>query len=227
MVEAAMNFPQIDATVLPFSSQLDAIRQDLYYCDVNFARGRMRDIGRGMRAAAYVYLAAALERVVADLLTATLDEVTATSVELKKVRLSLFSLIQAPHFDSLQQIRGLKMWTRRSQVFISTDAETPCIFDAALLPLDGRTIRPEHIDVIWEVFGFSTPAFPSIVSRLALTELADTRNSIAHGEDIPARIGGQKSVSEMLSLIDRIETVVISIWTAATHYIANKEYLRA
>lgn len=226
MSQVGSKFPAIDNTALEFSVQVDSIRQDLYYCDVSFAKGRMREINRSIRAAAYVYLAAALERFLTDILAATLAEVTGTSVELKKLRLSLFALIQAAHFDSLQDIRGLKMWLKRSQVFTVTDAPALCVFDHSRLPLDGRTVRPEHLEVVWAVLGFSGFPIPDPVTRLALNELADARNSLAHGEETPARVGGQKSVTEMLRLIDRIEAIVIHVWAAAITYVSNKEYLR-
>jgi hypothetical protein len=227
MAQLGLRFPGIDDAVLAFSSQVDAIRQDLYYCDVNFAKGRIREIGRSVRASSYVYLAAALERVINEVLTATLIEVSSSTVELRKLRLSLFALIQAPHLDSLQDIRGLKMWLKRSEVFAGIDDQTLCVLDSSCLPLDGRTIRPEHLDVVWFVFGFSGSPIPDPVTRLALTELANARNSVAHGNETPARVGGQKSVTEMLRLIDRIESVVINMWTTTVNYIANKEYLRA
>ena len=108
MAHKKIAYPRLDQAVLEFSSRLDTVRQDLYYCDVNFARGQQRELGRNVRASAYVYVAAAMERVTADLLVATLAEISAATVEIRKVRLSLFSLIQAPVMDSLQDVRGLK-----------------------------------------------------------------------------------------------------------------------
>jgi hypothetical protein len=221
------NYPQVDQAVLEFSARLDSIRQDLYYCDVNFAKGRAREMGRNMRAAAYVYAAAAVEHVISELLTATLTEITSAAVELRKIRLTLLALATAPHFDSLQQLRGLKMWAKRSQVFGDIDSVSTCTFDSSNLPLDGRTIRPEHLETIWVIFGFTAPAVPDPLGRLALNELADARNSVAHGEDKPSEIGGQASVTDMLRLLDRIESVVINMWTSINGYLTNRSYLRA
>lgn len=219
-------YPQVDQAVLEFSARLDSIRQDLYYCDVNFAKGKAREVGRNVRAAAYVYTAAAVENVVSELLTATLSEITSAAVELRKIRLSLLALAQAPHFDSLQQLRGLKMWARRSQVFGDIDSMSTCAFDCSNLPLDGRTIRPEHLETIWAIFGFTAPAVPDPLGRLALNELANARNSVAHGEGKPSEIGGQTSVTDMLRLLDRIESVVINMWTSVNGYLSNRSYLR-
>lgn len=221
------HYPQVDQAVLEFSARLDSIRQDLYYCDVNFAKGRAREVGRNVRAAAYVYAAAAVERVISEILIAALSEISSAAVELRKIRLTLFALAQAPHFDSLQQLRGLKMWAKRSQVFGDIDSMSMCAFDCSNLPLDGRTIRPEHLETIWAIFGLTAPAVPDPLGRLALNELADARNSVAHGEKEPSEIGGQTSVTDMLRLLDRIESVVTHMWASVSDYLANKSYLRA
>lgn len=219
-------YPRVDQAVLEFSARIDSIRQDLYYCDVNFARGRAREVGRSIRASAYVYAAAAVEYVVSEFLAATLAEITATTVEMRKVRLSLFALSQAPLLDSLQQLRGLKMWVKRSEVFGDIDAQSMCAFDGTILPVDGKTIRPQHLEAIWLVFGFSTNALPDPRSRLALHELADARNDVAHGDVSPSVVGGRTSVTDMLRLLDRVENIVIDMWTAIYNYLTNKDYLR-
>jgi len=226
MAPSSPSYPHLDQAVLEFSARLDAVRQDLYYCDVNFTKGTQRELGRNVRAAAYVYVGAAIERVTSDLLAAALAEISAATVEIRKVRLSLVALIQAPLLDSLQDIRGLKMWLKRVEILATTDDQSSCTFDALCLPLDGRTIRPQHLEVIWTVFGFSTPPVPNPVSRLALNDLADARNTVAHGEDSPSRIAGQRSVTDMLKLIDTIEDIVIHMWSTISDYLAQEEYLR-
>ena len=226
MARVSVAYPLLDQAVLEFSSRLDTVRQDLYYCDVNFAKGRQRELGRNVRAAAYVYVAAAMERVTTDLLVAALAEISATTVEIRKVRLSLISLIQAPIFDSLKDVRGLKMWLKRVEMLDRTNEQSICMFDALFLPVDGKTLRPQHLEVIWTVFGFSTPPVPDPVSRLALIDLADTRNKVAHGEEDPSVVAGQRSATEMLKLIDRMEDIVIHMWSTMTEYLTRKEYLR-
>ena len=39
MASSTPSYPHIDQAVLEFSARLDAVRQDLYYCDVNFTKG--------------------------------------------------------------------------------------------------------------------------------------------------------------------------------------------
>jgi HEPN superfamily RiboL-PSP-like protein len=226
MAPSFRSYPRLDQAVLEFSARLDAVRQDLYYCDVNFAKGRDRELGRNVRAAAYVYVCAAVERVTSDLLVAALAEISAATVEIRKIRLSLVALSRASLLDSLQDVRGLKMWLKRVEILAATDDQGSCTFDALCLPLDGRTIRPQQLEVIWAVFGFSTPPVPSPISRLALNDLADARNSVAHGEDTAFRIAGQRSVTDMLKLIDRIEDIVIHMWSTISDYLIQKEYLR-
>ena len=119
------------------------------------------------------------------------------------------------------------MWLKRVEMLAGLDNKASCAFNPLYLPVDGKTLRPQHLEVIWAVFGFTTPPVPDPISRLALIDLADTRNKVAHGEEDPSVVAGQRSATEMLKLIDRIEDIVIHMWATISDYLTMKEYLRS
>lgn len=227
MAKPLLQFSRIDQTLSDFGERLDVVRQDLYFCDITTLKGRLRELSQNIRASAYVHVAAALERLVADILNATLEEISVATIELRSLKLSLFALIQAPQLDSLQELRGLKMWLRRSELFKATWDQSPCALAGSSLPIDGKTIRPEHLETIWAIFEFPTLPLPNPLWRLALSELADSRNIVAHGEDGFRQVAGRRSIADMLRMIEQVESIAIHIWTTITSYLENEEYLRA
>jgi hypothetical protein len=178
----ASTFSPVDQAVDRFSERVDRLRQDIYYCDVDaLSRRARRDVIFSIRASAYVWLAAALEAAVRDLLTAVLDHINAANITINDLRLSLFALVHASELDSLQQVRGLKMWQYRASLFGRTQGTSTCNLRLDALPLDGRTIKADHLETIWHVFGFDGDPLPTPLHKLALKDLAETRNELACG----------------------------------------------
>ncbi|QKW01026.1 MAE_28990/MAE_18760 family HEPN-like nuclease [Streptomyces sp. NA02536] len=225
-MSATRSFAGVDAAVVAFGDSLNEVRQNLYYCDANFRQARLKDVRSNIHAASYVYVAAAVEKCINAALTAVIDEVNAASIPHCDLRVSLFAMIESNRLESLQQVRGLKMWKRRQEVFSNLYDSSPCQMSIEYLPLDGRTIRLDHLETIWEVFGFPGSSIPSPLHALALRDLADARNKVAHGEEKASTVAGNKSVTDTLKLFGRVEEVITHFWDAATDYLANQSYRR-
>lgn len=220
-------YPALDTALTRASARLDRARQNLYYCDVTFlAKEAQRRLRHDIQAASYVYVAAALEAYVADALAASVTEINAGAVKLKNLRLSLFAVAQGSSLCSLQDIRGLKMWARRADVFSDVDSQSPALLDTAHLPIDGGTVRPLHLDTIWHVFGLAGSSTPGPQHRLAITDVADNRNAVAHGQDDAAKVAGLKSIPDLLRLFERVEESVLHIHYGITDYLDSHAYLR-
>ena len=218
--------PARDRAIQNFSESTDRIRQDLYYCDVSFTQRSTRELRANVHAASYVYAAAAIERFVNDLLVAVINEISAALITLNKLRLSLFALLETPRFESLKQVRGLKMWQKRGEVFASLELQTSCLLSEEHLPLDGRTIRREHLETIWAIFGLTGLPAPSPLHEVALSSLADARNKVAHGEERASVVAGQTSITDTLKLLDRLDEIALHLWDKFTDYLTAKEYMR-
>lgn len=179
-----------------------------------------------MHAASYVYGAAALEKFMTESLSATVDQINAAQVPHKYLRLSLFAISCSSHFEALTDLRGLKKWERRVVVLDYINDTSHCSLDVSNLPLDGRTIRKKHFDTIWQVFGFPNSSLPDQRCGLALSNLADSRNDVAHGDEDPYVVAGQRSVTDTLKILDRVEDVVLHLYEQANLYLSNQLYLR-
>lgn len=219
-------YPALDSALTGTGATIDRARQNLYYCDVGFLQKGTRQLRHDVHAATYVYVAAAMESYMAVMLTGVTDEINARGLPLQDLRLSLFAMVQGSNLEALQAVRGLKMWTRRSLLFQNVNAPTACYLDSAHLPTDGGTIRPAHIETAWSVLGINGLPMPSPRHGLALTDLADSRNSIAHGADDGTTLAGRKTIEDTLRLLDRIEELVLHIHYSLVDYLDQRGYER-
>lgn len=179
------------------------------------------------KASAYVFAAAALERACKEALTAVLREINAAALPPEKLRASLFVLHCAGDLDSIAggSRRSLKRHNRAVDMFETVFSAVPVPL-ATVLPLDGRTPRAKQFETIWRVFGFVSTPMPHPACSLALEDLADGRNEIAHGEVDPVVFGKAKPLSDVGKLVKRAEDVLLHLFACADDYLAHQRFLR-
>lgn len=209
------------------SSAFDRIRNDLNFADSRFTRDpRERDRIACLNASAYIWLASIVERFIKRALSSILDEINAREVHREHIKYSLFALAVANELDSMENSKKLRKWRQRAKAFCSVADSTPVVFNSAIIPIDGRTIRGDHLETIWETLGLSGDPVPHPRCMWALSDLADGRNNLAHGEVDPVAFGRRKTISDMRRLVDTIEDVVLHVCEASQRYLANNEYIR-
>lgn len=226
MLSPPPNNAAIDAALLAFGVRVDDVRQQLYYCDVNFKRKDTRFLRQSIRANVYVHLAAAVEVLTYSTAEALAAEVTASVQSSANLRLSLFAISSGHRFNALGDVKGLKNWAQRCDVLESINSSDPVRLDGTHLPLDGRTIRPEHLQSVWRVFGLPNSPLPGPIHALALRDLADARNDVAHGNEPLSAVAGRKSPGDMLKMVGRVEEIGLNVFSSATEYLARTMYLR-
>lgn len=208
--------------------EVSRIRSDIAHADASLisSSSPVQERGAAVRASAYVWLAALLERVVRDALQATLQEISLLAVPLHDLRLSLFSLLCDAEFTSIVDRSRSHSWEQKIAVLSRTSEATPALLARNVLPLDGRTIRAEHFDTIWLVLGLGAPSVPSPLHRIALKDLADGRNEIAHGHMDPVMFGRAKATSDVLRIATRVDEVILHLLTSLDAYVDRKMYVR-
>jgi hypothetical protein len=217
-----------DAALAVFSQELDSIRRHLHGADVAMlvSDALRKEQAAQMRAFAYVWLSATLEEFVKSALQDLLRELASYSLRQCDLIPSLLSLVNFRSFDSLRDVGGLAMWQRRTEVLDQSLSQDSAAFSDGALPLDGRTIRPEHLRTIWQVFRFPVSALPGVRHALALNDLADSRNEIAHGRVPPIAFGRRKVTSDVLRIADYVEDFGTSLAVAIDEYLSHRQYLR-
>lgn len=210
------------------AKELSRIRADIAHADVSAISPftPVQERAAASRAAAYVWLAATLERVVRDALQDTVREISLLGPPLRDLRLSLFSLICESDFYSVSSRNRSNAWGSKIGLFLRTTEATPTTLSEDVLPLDGRTIRAEHFDTIWLVLGIPSASMPTPLHRIALKDLADGRNVVAHGHKDPVSFGRTKVTVDMLRLTTRVDDVITHLLTELDAYIDRRLFLR-
>lgn len=218
----------LDNALVSASTELDRVRNDL-----EFVRSAVvhrasidRDRNASIVSGCYVWTAAAIEKFIKSTIEGLLTEINNSGVTYNRLKSCLFSLACAPDFYSLQDIRGLRMWRRRVDIFGKLDLTSNVAFNLAELPLDGATIRPDHLEAIWFVFDIGGSSIPSPRHRFALIDVAEGRNQVAHGEIDPITFGRNKVPTDVLNIVNYIEEIVLHINMATIDYLRNVGYER-
>lgn len=208
--------------------EIARIRADIAHADtaVISPSSPVQERGAAVRASAYVWLAALLERIVRDALQATLREITLLAVPVKDLRFSLFSLLCDAEFASITDRSRSNSWNQKIAIFLRTAEANPALLAEDILPIDGKTIRGEHFDTIWLVLGLSAPSILSPLHRMALKDLADGRNEVAHGHIDPVTFGRSKATKDMLSIVDRVDELISHLLGSLDAYVDRKKYIR-
>lgn len=204
------------------------MRQELAYLDVSDLGGSMPARARNDAAKAFMYvcLAALVERVVRDALRQTVRELSGLALPQSALRTSLFSLLCDAELQSIADRRKQTTWSTRVGMLSRLVASDVAVFSEDILPLDGRTIREDHLEAIWLVLGLAGKAIPGIQHELALRDLANGRNEVAHGHSDPVTFGRTKTVSDLQKLVERVEQVLLHLLAALDTYLGSGAYKR-
>jgi hypothetical protein len=181
---------------------------------------------RTSRAWAYVALAAAFEEFVREFVDELAVHVNTAAAPLADLVLGIVSLTQASQFDSAADLRRQPKWDKRAEIMQSANSATVGQIVPGLRPLDGRTIRQWHLDSIWNTFEIPGSPLPSPLHALALKDLSEGRNDVAHGIVDPLSFGAQKTYYDLRRRVEQVEDISIHMAIAGASYVGAAEYLR-
>lgn len=210
------------------SREISRIRGEIAHADAIILSPSVgtRERAAAHRAAAYVWLASILERVVRTALQDTLQEISSLAMPSNGIRISLFSLICDAEFDSVAARNKSTAWSVKTRLLSRVLDQAPAVLTGDVLPLDSGTIRADHFDTIWLVLGLSGNSVPSAHHRFALKDLADGRNEVAHGHRDPVSFGRAKASSDVLRLTYRIDDVITNFLGELDAYLVDKQFAR-
>ena len=210
------------------SRELARLRGDVTRADVHtLSQGHaVREGAAAIRATTYVWLASVLERVVRDALRATLREISGKLVPAQNLKASLFALICEREFDSIATASRSRSWLTKISLFARLMETGPALLSEDILPLDGRTIRGEHFDAIWQVLGLAGQSLPTPRHRVGLRDLADGRNEVAHGHTDPVSFGRTKATSDVLRLVSLVDDTIAHMLGELDSYLEKERFRR-
>jgi hypothetical protein len=173
----------------------------------------------GQKAGVYVWLGACLEDFVKQFLVHLLRDITTSKPKYRDLRVELLTVATGAQFERLQVVRKLKKWRDRVAVLQQVLDLREAVLPEAHLPLDGRTIEPEHLETAWLVFALPRSPFPGPIQKMALLDVSRGRNQVAHGELRPEDLGRSKTISDLRRLVGYMEDLVQHVYLCASEYL--------
>jgi hypothetical protein len=191
-------------------------------------------LSREARAAAVVCGMAELEALTRTVIADTHDVLNHSGLAQSSLLPCLRQLAAHDVFESLRSLQDHgKLWEFRSRVTsldMSNDVlRLPIASRGPQPPLDGRTLKPEHFNRLWAIYGLSGVAFPIASWSGSLQKLALMRNDIAHANlpfsDIFSQAG--RSLVDIERYVDDIESFSIHFADIWCNYLSDEGYLQS
>ncbi|GAA1070510.1 hypothetical protein F4556_004196 [Kitasatospora gansuensis] len=196
------------------------------------ASPRWESEARDARALAVVCTMAELESFTKFIIQETHKEINDSRLSVNKLRPSLRQLAAHTAFESLRELNDhSKLWERRKYAttleFCGDPAALPVNHKQAQPPLDGRTLKPEHFNRIWEIYGLPGDAFPHSTWGASLIKMSMLRNDVAHGNIPYVEIFQQagRSVADVERYVNDIGEFAVHLTATWVEYLEHRGYL--
>jgi len=197
-----------------FAQDAQVIRNSLVLLDALILDDRFREHAKISKAMTLVWMAAVVEEFWKQYLSELCVRVGGASLRKRRKHLASASIYYFDVLGSMGEGKKLKRWGRVVEFFEKISVTGGVV--APTLPYDGRTVGPEHFDLVWKLFQLPGQIFPSPIHRQELNTLATRRNDVAHGNLTPQAVGGAVSVGDLMRIISRIEDIVENSVVCAT-----------
>jgi hypothetical protein len=211
-----------------FARRCNELLQQLAVADVAAVRGTAatRLQVAMVLASAYVWSAAALEMFVRQELALLAVAISNKNIKKGDARRSLLALLLTSAFDGLSNSSGMKAWRRRVTLLEETGSSDIGLLNPNVYPVDRKTLKAEHFETIWAVYGFGGSPLPSQRHALALKELSNFRNELAHGQIDPLTFGRTKTYLDARRTLGAVEDIASHLHIAADAYLQADQFRR-
>lgn len=168
------------------AARIDRWRTELQRIAVRSSIPEDSFLGYELRGAAVVATMAEVENLLRQILVLVAREVNASRTPVKDLVEPLRVLAAHSQFESISNTTKMeRRWDGRYRVtqLHQEKAISRLPVESSMgpqPPLDGRTIKPFHVQQVWRVLGLAGRPFPSVEASTALTKLALIRNDVAH-----------------------------------------------
>lgn len=170
----------------------------------------------------FVLLYGALEFTVTAAVQRCISELNEKRYDVSSLKPTLYSLIFNNECNSLVDSRD-KKWTARYNLFSQLGVSQICHIDENLFPTSSGNIKYQQMESIWKTFGISANVINTSRIRGRLETLADNRNKIAHGRELPSSVGSAYTISEIEDFYNLISSYCSYILNVFQGYLNMEE----
>jgi hypothetical protein len=177
------------------------------------------------KANAYVALSAAQEHLVSEAFQSCIAEISGSGVLAADLKPCVFSVFLDPEFSSIASNKSLAAWNTRLEVLealFRADQLQP----TTIWPNDGKTLKPDHYVLIWKVLCLPGAWSVDPTHALAVKDLCNGRNDVAHGRMSRNAFGRTKVCTDVLKLARKIEEIGEHYLLSLDQFIVTNGYRR-
>lgn len=171
----------------------------------------------------FVLLYGALEYTATATVQRCISKLNEKGFDISILKPTLYSLIFNNECNSLIDSRD-KKWAKRYELFSKLNVPQPCHIDESLFPTSIGNIKYKQMESIWKTFGISANVVNTnrIIGRL--DSLADNRNKIAHGRELPSSVGRAYTISEIEDFYNLISSYCSYILSVFKGYLDTEDF---
>ncbi len=174
---------------------------------------------------AYVRISTILEAFHNDIITVLTEAIISASLPLKDLRRSLLGLALQSTITGANGT-SLKGHRSRVKIFIDSESSDICAFQQHARPTDERTVKSDHYDTLWLVFGLPGSPLPSSTHIAVINEVAEYRNRLIHGRMPYKAFSRQKNAQDINDTLTRVDEVLLHVCTSVDFYLTHENYRR-
>jgi hypothetical protein len=163
---------------------------------------------KSMRGLFYVHLYGAFERSVNDSVSTFIRGTVDLEVNVQHITPHFLPVALDARFKSLQGTQGSGNWKKRLEFVGAMIATGTCSINDALFSEHLQNAWPQTLAAVATYLGIGTPAFEAS-DVLAVDEVVDKRNAVAHGRASPAEIGASTRSGTLESRFDSTKAVLL------------------
>jgi hypothetical protein len=171
----------------------------------------------------FVPLYGALEYTATSVVQRCISKLNEKRCDISSLKPTLYSLIFDKECNSLIDSRD-KKWTKRYDLFSKMNTTHPCHIEEHLFPTSTGNIKYQQMESIWKTFGISADVINTDRVRGRLDTLAENRNKIAHGRELPSSVGSAYTTSELEDFYNLISSYCSYILSVFEAYLDTEEF---
>lgn len=193
------------------------------------ATGKFRgDLAQASKGWAFVHVFSAYEFTVKSAMRTSIDAINTQRHTMLELQPRLMALFLDSYLVSVKECDQKEIWKRRIALFEQIFRTGPATLPNSIFPKDhhkeGKQFRPHQLQLIFEIFGVPSAA-PRMVRYLhRISELVDTRNTIAHGMDTADAVGRRFSRNDIKQRLTQIKRVCLLFIKALETQCSNPDF---
>lgn len=179
-----------------------------------------------LRGLFYVHLYGAFEKSINDIVQAYLRKVESLNIVKAHTSPHFWPTALDASFKSLQSTLGSGNWKKRGEFIFATESNEVCAIADGVFSEQLQNIWPETIDTVFLYLGLGQMDWIDL-DILAVREVVDKRNQVAHGRTAPVRVGNSVRSPGLELRLNSLYLIVSSIADQMEGHIEGLRFIRA